>query len=158
MNEKVTIYSSNTCPYCDMAKEYFKSQGIEYEEKNTSEKENRQKLVSMGIRSVPVIFYKDKHIVGFEPKMMEEFLKENGYGDVQGEKKVDSENNIENDSKNQEENNMKKYVCVVCGYVYDPAIGDEDNGIKPGTSFEALPEDWVCPACGVGKDQFEVEE
>jgi len=55
-------------------------------------------------------------------------------------------------------NMMKSYVCLVCGYVYDPAVGDEDNGIAPGTSFEDLPEDWVCPLCGVGKDQFEVEE
>jgi len=53
---------------------------------------------------------------------------------------------------------MKSYVCLVCGYVYDPAVGDEDNGVTPGTSFEDLPEDWVCPLCGVGKDQFEVEE
>jgi rubredoxin len=50
---------------------------------------------------------------------------------------------------------MKKYVCIVCGYVYDPEVGDPDAGIDPGTSFEALPEDWVCPLCGVGKDQFE---
>lgn len=52
---------------------------------------------------------------------------------------------------------MKSYVCVVCGYVYDPQVGDEDNGINPGTSFQDLPEDWVCPLCGVGKDQFEEE-
>ena len=50
---------------------------------------------------------------------------------------------------------MKKYVCVVCGYEYDPAQGDETQYIKPGTAFEDLPEDWVCPLCGVGKDQFE---
>lgn len=53
---------------------------------------------------------------------------------------------------------MKKYVCLVCGYVYNPEDGDEDNGIKPGTAFEALPDDWTCPLCGVGKDQFEVQE
>ncbi|MBQ3069513.1 MAG: rubredoxin [Clostridia bacterium] len=47
-----------------------------------------------------------------------------------------------------------KYVCDVCGYTYDPAVGDPDNGIAPGTSFEELPEDWVCPLCGVGKDMF----
>ncbi len=52
---------------------------------------------------------------------------------------------------------MKKYVCTVCGYVYDPAVGDEDNGIAAGTAFEDLPEDWVCPLCAVGKDQFEAE-
>lgn len=49
---------------------------------------------------------------------------------------------------------MEKYVCEVCDWVYDPAIGDPDGGIEPGTSFEDLPADWVCPVCGVGKDQF----
>lgn len=53
---------------------------------------------------------------------------------------------------------MKKYECTVCGYVYDPNIGDEENGIAPGTSFEDIPDDWVCPLCGVGKDEFEVVE
>ncbi len=48
----------------------------------------------------------------------------------------------------------QKYVCEVCDWVYDPAIGDPDNGIQPGTSFADLPDDWVCPVCGVGKDQF----
>ena len=56
--------------------------------------------------------------------------------------------------KPQEENNMKKYVCNVCGYEYDPAVGDPDGGIAPGTAFEDIPDDWVCPVCGVGKDQF----
>ena len=49
---------------------------------------------------------------------------------------------------------MAKYICDVCGYEYDPAVGDPENGIAPGTPFESLPEDWVCPLCGVGKDQF----
>ena len=53
---------------------------------------------------------------------------------------------------------MGKYVCTVCGYVYDPALGDPDSGIKAGTSFDDLPDDWVCPVCGAGKDQFEPEE
>ena len=53
---------------------------------------------------------------------------------------------------------MKKFVCIACGYVYDPAEGDSDGDIEPGTSFEDLPEDWVCPLCGVGKDSFEPEE
>jgi rubredoxin len=52
------------------------------------------------------------------------------------------------------ENNMKKYVCDVCGYVYDPAEGDPAGGVKPGTQFEDIPADWICPACGVGKDSF----
>lgn len=54
---------------------------------------------------------------------------------------------------------MKKYKCIMCGYIYDPEIGDPDNGVDPETAFEDLPEDWVCPDCGAGKDQFEpVEE
>lgn len=54
---------------------------------------------------------------------------------------------------------MKKYQCNVCEYVYDPAQGDPANGIDPGTAFEDLPDDWVCPECGVGKDEFSpVEE
>jgi rubredoxin len=52
---------------------------------------------------------------------------------------------------------MDKYICSVCGYEYDPAKGDPDNGIAPGTAFEDLPEDWVCPLCGVGKDEFNKE-
>ena len=50
---------------------------------------------------------------------------------------------------------MKKYVCVLCGYEYDPAVGDTDSGIAPGTAFEDIPEDWVCPVCGAGKSDFE---
>jgi rubredoxin len=48
-----------------------------------------------------------------------------------------------------------KMVCNVCGYVYDPAKGDPDNGVKPGTAWKDVPGDWVCPVCGAGKDQFE---
>lgn len=50
---------------------------------------------------------------------------------------------------------MNKYECLVCGYVYDEAEGDEAGGIAPGTVWEELPTDWVCPVCGVGKDEFE---
>ena len=53
---------------------------------------------------------------------------------------------------------MDKYVCVICGYVYDPAEGDPDNGVNPGTAWADVPEDWVCPICGAGKDDFELEE
>ena len=52
---------------------------------------------------------------------------------------------------------MKKFRCTVCGYIYDPEVGDPDAGIEPGTSFEDLPDSWVCPECGVGKDMFEEE-
>lgn len=50
---------------------------------------------------------------------------------------------------------MKKYVCVECGYIYDPKVGDLENGIVPGIDFEDLPEDWICPVCGEGKYFFE---
>ena len=50
-----------------------------------------------------------------------------------------------------------KYVCGVCGWVYDEAQGDPDNGIAPGTKFDALPDDFVCPLCGVGKDEFSAQ-
>ena len=49
---------------------------------------------------------------------------------------------------------MKKYECDVCGYVYDPANGDPDNSVQPGTAFQDIPDDWVCPECGAPKDQF----
>jgi rubredoxin len=52
---------------------------------------------------------------------------------------------------------MQRYVCDACGYVYDPVDGDPDNGVAPGTPFESLPDDWVCPLCGVDKDQFSPE-
>ena len=53
---------------------------------------------------------------------------------------------------------MKKYVCDVCGYVYDPVVGDPDSGIAAGTAFEDIPDDWVCPTCGVTKEDFSVVE
>jgi flavin reductase (DIM6/NTAB) family NADH-FMN oxidoreductase RutF/rubredoxin len=56
-----------------------------------------------------------------------------------------------------EEKNMEKYVCKVCGYVYDPEKGDLESGIKPGTKFEDLPETWVCPVCGASKQDFDKE-
>lgn len=52
---------------------------------------------------------------------------------------------------------MGKYICEVCGYIYDPTKGDPDNGIPAGTKFADLPEDWVCPLCGVGKSEFHPE-
>lgn len=49
---------------------------------------------------------------------------------------------------------MDKYVCNVCDWVYDPELGDPEHGIAPGTAFEDIPDDWVCPLCGVGKEDF----
>jgi rubredoxin len=58
----------------------------------------------------------------------------------------------------KEEASMDKYVCTICGYVYDPAQGDPDNDVAPGTAWADVPEDWVCPICGAGKDDFEKED
>ena len=52
---------------------------------------------------------------------------------------------------------MTMYECTVCGYIYDPAEGDPDNGVEPGTPWEKVPSDWVCPLCGADKDMFEKE-
>jgi rubredoxin len=52
---------------------------------------------------------------------------------------------------------MEKYACNICGYVYDPAVGDPDNGVRRGTAFGEVPEDWACPVCGAGKDEFSPE-
>ena len=53
---------------------------------------------------------------------------------------------------------MEKYVCSICGYVYNPEAGDPENGVDPGTAFADLPDDWVCPDCGATKDLFAPEE
>ncbi len=58
----------------------------------------------------------------------------------------------------KESKKMAKYRCQICGYIYDPEEGDPDSGIKPGTPFEELPDDWVCPICGAGKEDFEKVE
>ncbi|QGY39994.1 rubredoxin [Pseudodesulfovibrio cashew] len=57
----------------------------------------------------------------------------------------------------KERDPMQKYVCDICGYVYDPEVGDPDNDIAPGTSFDDLPDDWTCPICGADKDSFSPE-
>ena len=53
---------------------------------------------------------------------------------------------------------MKKYVCELCGYVYDPAVGDPDSGVAPGTDFENLQDDWTCPLCGASKEDFKLQD
>ena len=50
---------------------------------------------------------------------------------------------------------MQKWECLACGYIYDPALGDPDSGVAPGTAWEDVPDDWVCPECGAAKDMFE---
>ena len=53
---------------------------------------------------------------------------------------------------------MPKYQCDACSYIYDPAVGDPDNGVAPGTAFEDTPDDWVCPECGADKSMFSPAE
>lgn len=67
-----------------------------------------------------------------------------------------TERNRKQSSNLKNEKSMDKYICTVCEYIYDPELGDPENGIQPGTAFEDLPDDWVCPLCGVGKEDFEV--
>jgi rubredoxin len=71
-------------------------------------------------------------------------------------RRVDNNGNrgYNNDHRFSLEASDMKYICNMCGYVYDPEKGDPDNGIPPGTAFEDIPEDWVCPLCSVGKDEF----
>ncbi len=57
-----------------------------------------------------------------------------------------------------EKTTMDKWECTACGYVYDPKVGDPDRGIEPGTPFEEVPDDWICPDCGLSKDMFEETE
>jgi rubredoxin len=63
----------------------------------------------------------------------------------------------ENPLPKKEGTEMQKYICQVCGYIYNPADGDPEGGIPPGTPFEKLPDDWRCPVCGASKDEFEPE-
>ena len=63
-----------------------------------------------------------------------------------------TENKSETTTK---DSTMKKYRCLICGYVYDPEEGDPANGVKPGTAWEDVPEDWICPVCGADKEEFE---
>ena len=53
---------------------------------------------------------------------------------------------------------MEKWKCTICGYIYDPELGDPDSGVAPGTAFKNIPDEWVCPICGASKDQFEKED
>ena len=72
MSKKVVIYTSNTCTYCDLAKEYFNANSISYEEKNTSDPVFRKELLALGVRSVPTIFVDEEYMVGFDEGSFEE--------------------------------------------------------------------------------------
>ena len=76
MENKLVIYTSNTCAYCEMAKEYFKNKGLEYEERNISNPEHRKFLMKLGVRGVPTIMVGDKHVVGFDQEQVDELIKD----------------------------------------------------------------------------------
>jgi rubredoxin len=86
----------------------------------------------------------------FEPLEAEEDADDNGAGAAEDPSGEQAEGDEESSSQS-----LVKYECLACGYIYDPAAGDPEAGIAPGTGFEDLPEDWVCPECGVGKEMFE---
>jgi flavin reductase (DIM6/NTAB) family NADH-FMN oxidoreductase RutF/rubredoxin len=93
------------------------------------------------LREGEPLTYADYHRIkkGKEPKNAPTYRGETGKEEKQSERVGE---------------NMKKYVCGICGYVYDPAMGDPEQGIAPGTAFEKLPDSWTCPVCGADKDQF----
>ena len=62
------------------------------------------------------------------------------------------------DAIEEDEEALQRYVCIPCGWIYDPVEGDPDSGIAPGTPFKDIPDDWTCPACGVGKEYFKPED
>ena len=80
------------------------------------------------------------------------------YREIKGGKAPKTAPTYDEADNKKETKKMQKYVCTVCGYIYDPEKGDPDSGIAPGALFEQLPDDWVCPVCGAAKDQFEKAE
>ncbi len=79
------------------------------------------------------------------------------YHEIKGGKSPKAAPTYVKEEQQKEVGKMQKYKCTVCGYVYDPEKGDPDSGIKPGTTFDKLPDDWVCPVCGADKSLFENE-
>lgn len=95
--------------------------------------------------------YENYHLIkgGKTPKRAVTYLEETLID------RANSKNFVENQKAVEGSKTMKKYKCNICGYIYDPAKGDKDGNIPPGTPFEKLPDDWVCPVCGASKSEFE---
>ena len=109
--------------------------------------------LSIGTHTIFVGKIEDAEILTNEPAMTYEY-----YHDIKGgvsPKTAPTYSGAVDNIPTKGEKKMDKYVCTVCGYVYDPAKGDPDSGIAAGTAFEDIPDDWVCPVCGAGKDAFE---
>jgi len=111
--------------------------------------------VDVGTHTIFIGEVTDAEILADEKPMTYEYYHEikGGYSP----KTAPTYSGVVDKPNNKEENKMDKYRCDVCGYIYDPEKGDPDGGIEPGTAFEDIPDDWVCPICGAGKDQFSKE-
>jgi len=112
--------------------------------------------ISIGTHTIFIGQIEDADIISTKPVMTYQY-----YHEVKGgrsPKNAPTYEKTEDQPLKKEEKTMKKYVCTICGYVYDPGAGDPDSGIAAGTAFEDLPDDWVCPVCGAAKDAFEPEE
>ena len=112
--------------------------------------------IDVGTHTIFIGKVEDAEILSEEKPMTYEY-----YHKVKGgvsPKTSPTYNSMVDKETKKEEEKMDKYVCTVCGYVYDPEKGDPDGGIAPGTKFEDIPDDWVCPVCGVGKNDFKKEE
>jgi len=97
-------------------------------------------------------------VTGAEVKSDEPPMTYAYYHDVKRGKTHQNAPTFVKEGAGKEAGTMDSYRCTICNYVYDPAKGDPDSNVKPGTPFEALPGDWVCPVCGAGKDKFVKEE
>ena len=112
--------------------------------------------IDVGTHTIFIGRVEDAEILSEEKPMTYEY-----YHKVKGgvsPKTAPTYNSMVDKKTKKEENKMDKYVCTVCGYVYDPEKGDPDGGIAPGTKFEDIPDEWVCPLCGASKSDFEKQE
>jgi flavin reductase (DIM6/NTAB) family NADH-FMN oxidoreductase RutF/rubredoxin len=113
--------------------------------------------INIGTHTIFIGHVEDAELISTKPAMTYQY-----YHEVKGGKSPKTAptylKSEDQPQPKKEEKTMKKYVCTVCGYVYDPAQGDPDSGIAAGTAFEDLPDDWTCPICGAAKDAFEPAE
>lgn len=168
MVQQVKVYSTPNCPWCKRTKKFLDENSIPYQGFDVaSDKAARDEMVSSSKQlSVPVVDIDGDILVGFDEEWLRQKLNL-----PQEEKKVEANKEPVNRCTSGmcgQVDEMKqvlaalrvsKYKCAVCGYVYDPDLGDPDSGIKPGTLFDDIPDDWVCPVCGSAKREFDrIEE
>lgn len=114
--------------------------------------------ISIGTHTIFIGQVEDAEIISTEPPMTYEYYHEIKGGLSPKNAPTYLKEEDQTPTKKEEKPMARKYVCTVCGYVYDPAQGDPDSGIPAGTTFEDLPDDWVCPVCGAAKNAFEPAE